>query len=1173
MADDSIADPPVEVRMRAFDKGEIKPGVHHPDWVPDCLQVDPETLNAPIKTLKDKFELLPAFLKVRGLVRQHIDSFNYLINEEIKKIIAAKANEKVTCDTDPNFYLKYTNIQVGKPSVEEDFIVEEITPQQCRLRDMTYAAPVTVDVEYTRGKEIVTNTSKNGVGGVTIGRIPLMLRSSRCILTGKSEEELARLGECPLDPGGYFVVKGTEKVILIQEQLSKNRIIIDIDNKGEVGASVTSSTHERKSKTNIVVKHGKLYLRHNTFTDEIPIMVALKAMGCESDQEVVQMVGPDTAYASLLLPSLLECSALAIFTQQQALEYCGGKVRMATRMMYSRNKRSKVDEARDILAGVVLAHVPVPAYDFRQKCVYVAIMIRRILHAMVDPTQVDDKDYYGNKRLELAGQLLALLFEDCFKRLNADLKRQADAVLSKSNRATQFDIIKCIRQDTLSNGLEHAISSGNWTVKRFRMERKGVTQVLSRLSFISALGMMTRITSQFEKTRKVSGPRALQPSQWGMLCPSDTPEGESCGLVKNLALMTHVTTDDEEEPLRSLAHVLGVEPLLLLVGQELHSPGSALVFLNGHILGVHQDPARFASDFRLLRRRGRVGEFVSVHTTTGNVYIASDGGRVCRPLLIVENGELLVKQVHLDALKAGQWTFNDFLTQGLVEYLDVNEENNSYIALYESEITPETTHLEIEPFTLLGVCAGIIPYPHHNQSPRNTYQCAMGKQAMGNIAFNQLNRMDTLMYLLVYPQKPIVKTKTIELIGYDRLGAGQNATVAVMSYSGYDIEDAIVMNRASLDRGFGRCIVLRKYGCTIKKYSNRTQDRIVPPTPAQTGPNGRHRLLDKDGIAAVGERISPGDVYVNKQSPGNTRDPLPNPQAMPDSFYRPTAQSYKGPQGESCVVDKVMLTTSDEGQFNVKCLVRHTRRPEVGDKFSSRHGQKGVCGTIVEQSDLPFSERGICPDLIMNPHGFPSRMTVGKMIELLGGKAGLQDGKFKYGTAFGGDTVTSLSEVLVEHGFSYNGKDLMHCGITGEPLVAYIFMGPVYYQKLKHMVLDKMHARARGPRVVLTRQPTEGRARDGGLRLGEMERDCLIGYGAAMLILERLMISSDQFEAQVCTNCGLLGYKHHGTGRNLCQQCADGGTVSALKLPYACKLLFQELQSMNICPRLTLSDA
>ena len=1167
MADDSIAEPDVEVRFRAFDKDAVEVGGD----VEECLLGEPSKLNAPIKTLKDKFELLPAFLKVRGLVRQHIDSFNYLINEEIKKIIHAKANEKVTCDTDPNFYLKYTNIHVGKPCVEEDYIVEDITPQQCRLRDMTYAAPVTVDVEYTRGKEIVTRT---GTGGVTIGRIPLMLRSSRCILTGKSEAELARLGECPLDPGGYFVVKGTEKVILIQEQLSKNRIIIDIDSKGEVGASVTSSTHERKSKTNIVVKHGKLYLRHNTFADEIPIMVVLKAMGLESDQEVVQLVGADPAYATLLAPTMQECASLGIFTQQQALEFCGSKVRTAARMAYTRMpKRNRVDEARDILAGVVLAHVPVVQYDFRQKCAYVAVMIRRIIHAMVDRTQIDDKDYYGNKRLELAGQLLALLFEDCFKRLNADLKRQADAVLSKMNRATQFDILKCIRQDTLSNGLEHAISSGNWTVKRFRMERKGVTQVLSRLSFISALGMMTRITSQFEKTRKVSGPRALQPSQWGMLCPSDTPEGESCGLVKNLALMTHVTTDDEEEPLRRLAHTLGVEPLLLLTGEEIHSPGSALVLLNGSILGVHRYPMKFASDLRTLRRHGRVGEFVSVHTADGRVYISSDGGRVCRPLLIVEKGKLLVTQEHLDELKDGHRSFNDFLREGLVEYLDVNEENNSYVALYESEITPDHTHLEIEPFTLLGVCAGIIPYPHHNQSPRNTYQCAMGKQAMGNIAFNQLNRMDTLMYLLVYPQKPIVKTKTIELIGYDRLGAGQNATVAVMSYSGYDIEDAIVMNRASLDRGFGRCIVLRKYGVQIKKYSNRTMDRIVPPIKSQSGPTGRHRLLDKDGIAAVGGKILPGDVYVNKQSPSNTRDPLPNPQAMPDEFYRSSAQSYKGPAGESCVVDKVMLTMTDEGQFNVKTLVRHTRRPEVGDKFSSRHGQKGVCGTILQQSDFPFSERGINPDLIMNPHGFPSRMTVGKMIELLGGKAGMNDGRFHYGTAFGGDKVSAISETLVRHGFSYNGKDLLTCGITGEPLVAYIFMGPVYYQKLKHMVLDKMHARARGPRVVLTRQPTEGRARDGGLRLGEMERDCLIGYGAAMLILERLMISSDQFEAQVCTKCGLLGYHHHGTGRDLCSQCANGGEVSTLKLPYACKLLFQELQSMNICPRLTLSDA
>lgn len=1153
-----------------------------PDTELNKALYDPTKLNAPIKTVVDKFALLPAFLKVRGLVKQHIDSFNYLINCEIKKIIHAKANEKVTCDSDPNFYLKYTNIYVGKPSVEQDYIVEDITPQQCRLRDMTYAAPISVDVEYTRGKEIVVRKGKDGQGALVIGRMPLMLRSSRCVLHGRSDAELARLGECPLDPGGYFVVRGVEKVILIQEQLSKNRIIIDTDNSGNVAASVTSSTHERKSKTNLVMKNGRLLLRHNTFSDDVPIVAVLKAMGMTSDQEVVQMVGRDPVYADMLAISIQECAALGVFTQQQALEYCGSKVKTG-RQMWVKTRRSKVDEARDILATVVLAHVPVHAFDFRPKCLYIAVMIRRMLEAVLNKDAVDDKDYYGNKRLELAGQLLSLLFEDIFKRMNMDLKRQADATLSKSNRATQFDIAKCIRPDMLSNGLEHAISSGNWTVKRFRMDRKGVTQVLSRLSFISALGHMTRITSQFEKTRKVSGPRALQPSQWGMLCPCDTPEGEACGLVKNLALMTHVTTDEEELPLVRLCTALGVEDLSLLSAEELHSASSYLVFLNGSIVGIHRRPLHLADCIRRLRRAGKIGEFVSVHVNSNQrcVYIAADGGRVCRPLVIADAGVSRIKEHHMKELKDGFRTFDDFLREGLVEYLDVNEENNSLIALYERDTIPDTTHIEIEPFTVLGICAGLIPYPHHNQSPRNTYQCAMGKQAMGNIASNQLFRMDTLLYLLVYPQRPLLTTRTIELVGYDQLGAGQNATVAVMSYSGYDIEDAIVMNKASLDRGFGRCIVMRRHATNIKKYANRTSDRIIAPS---AGPGGkgtvaaRCQLLDSDGIAAPGEMIRPGDIYVNKQSPSNTRDVFPNPAAMPDVFYKSTPQTYKGPPGECAVVDKVLLTSNDDHQFVVKCLVRHTRRPEVGDKFSSRHGQKGVCGTIVQQEDFPFSERGICPDLIMNPHGFPSRMTVGKMIELLGSKAGLCSGKFHYGSAFGepsghADTVQSISETLVRHGFSYSGKDFLYSGITGDPLQSYIFMGPVYYQKLKHMVLDKMHARARGPRVVLTRQPTEGRSRDGGLRLGEMERDCLIAYGASMMILERLMISSDQFQVQVCTHCGLMGYWHHKLKTGFCSLCKTGAHIATLKLPYACKLLFQELQSMNIVPRLQLSEA
>eukprot|EP00887_Chlorella_sp_A99_P006810 scaffold2.g6810.t1 len=1152
--------------------------------------------------LADRYELLPAFLRVRGLVRQHIDSFNYFINHEMGKIIRAKGNERVACDVDPNFYLRYTNIYVGKPCIDEEYVSTDITPQQCRLRDMTYSAPITVDLEYTRGKEIVVRRGKAGQGAIPIGRMPIMLRSDRCILKGRNEDELARLGECPLDPGGYFVVRGTEKVILIQEQLSKNRIIIDIDSHGAIVASVTSSTHERKSKTNIVTKQAKLLLRHNAFTEDVNVMVVMRAMGVDSDQEFLHLVGCEPAFASLLAPTMQHCKEEGALTQHGALEYLAARVKSSSRGpgagpgSFTRRTRSKVDEARDILANVVLCHVPVVAFDFQQKVIYMAVMVRRMLCAMINPSLIDDRDYYGNKRLELAGGLLALLFEDLFKRMNADLKRQADSVLSKANRATQFDIVKCIRQDTITFGLEHAISSGNWTIKRFRMERKG-----------------------FEKTRKVSGPRALQPSQWGMLCPADTPEGESCGLVKNLALMTHVTTDDEEAPIQRLAYLLGVEPAGLLVGNELHDRwGWVLV-----------------EALRGLRRSGKLGEFVSVYIQHKNVHIASDGGRVCRPLIICDRGRPRVTADHLRRLKDGSWNFNHFLKHGLVEYLDVNEENMSLIALYVKDCCGDTTHLEIEPFTILGVVAGIIPFPHHNQSPRNTYQCAMGKQAMGNVAFNQLNRMDTLLYLLCYPQRPLLTTKTIELVGFDRLGAGQNATVAVMSYSGYDIEDAIVMNRASLDRGFGRCVVLRKHSASLKKYANRTQDRITLPAAAlaqQAGGaaqrKGKYSVLDRDGIVAAGEVLSQGECLVHKQMPTNTRDPVANPSVMPDAFYRTAPITWKGYPGEKCVVDKVLLTSNDESACVVKVLVRHTRRPELGDKFSSRHGQKGVVGSIWDQSDMPFSEAGVVPDLIMNPHGFPSRMTVGKMIELLGSKAAVCTGRFHYGTAFGepaglANDVASISDELVGAGYSYCGKDLMHSGITGEPLEAYIFMGPVYYQKLKHMVLDKMHARARGPRVVLTRQPTEGRSRDGGLRLGEMERDCLIGaparlggparraawiaarpggtgaarpaapsrrreprlarplplcYGASMLLLERLMISSDQFEVHVCTHCGLMGYFDARRQRAVCPttKARRGGSsdhMATMKLPYAAKLLFQELQSMNIVPRLHLTDS
>lgn len=1116
------------------------------------------------------------------------------------------ANNIITSDVHPQWYFEYTRIYTEVDCNEQKL---PVTPQECRLRDNSYTANVRVDVRYIRGNQSCSSK------GLLLCRIPVMLRSCLCSLSQKSQQELIELNECPYDPGGYFIVRGVEKVILIQEQLSKNRIIVEQDKKGHYIASVASSTHERKSKTTIVSKNRCFYLHHNTFSTDIPILIVLKAMGLSSDQAFLQHVG--SQHHDLLLPSIDECARLGVFTVTQALDYISSRIR-TTRLRFalsSIKSKSKHDMTRDNLASVIFSHVSVVNYDFTNKILFSCLCLQRICQVMRDPKLQDDRDYYGNKRLELAGQLLALLFEDLFKRHNAELKRQTDHALSKPNRADPFDVIMCFNDSLISNSLSNAISTGNWHVKRFKMERAGVTQVLSRLSYIATIGMMTRITSQFEKTRKVSGPRSLQPSQWGVLCPSDTPEGEACGLVKNLALMAHVTTEVDEQPVIEWVYSLGVGTIDLYNGEELQHKSTFVVMVNGNLIGLCNNPTAFVARFRKLRRAGHINHFVSVYINEEHyaVYISTDGGRLCRPLLIIDDGHLRLTQHDIQLITTHQFPFEHLLNTGKVEYLDVNEQNNSLLCIYQHEITPFHTHMEIDPMTILGVVAGLIPYPHHNQSPRNTYQCAMGKQAMGVMGYNQNNRLDTLLYLLVYPQRPMCQTHTIEMINFDKLPAGQSATVFVMSYTGYDIEDASILNRAALDRGFGRCMLMKKNVVSLKQYGNNTLDCVFAPPQvsasieatrkaiaaglapepaaeaAAAAVESRFKALDSDGLAKVGIRVRQGDLLVNKYVPIETESTIAGDirhTVNNSSQYKAQAVTYRNP--EESFVDQVLLISNDTEHMTIKLLMRSTRRPELGDKFSSRHGQKGVCGLIVQQEDMPFTDQGVSPDLIMNPHGFPSRMTVGKMLELVAGKAGVLNGRFAYGTAFGGDRVKEISRGLISRGFSPSGKEIVNCGMTGEPMPGLVFAGPIFYQKLKHMVLDKMHARSRGPRAILTRQPTEGRSRDGGLRLGEMERDCLLGYGAASVVSERLMHSADSFSAHVCLNCGLI------CPTEVCQSCAhhadddysrqgkpnkfpytgpgsqNTSTTVTLALPYACKLLFQELQSMNILPRIRL---
>jgi len=1114
-------------------------------------------LTDPIDTAKDKWNLLPAFLRVKGLVKQHIDSYNYFTDVALKEIV--KANRMITADQNPQKFIQFTDIRVGKPNRQDErgigYVESDVTPNECRLRDMTYAAPIYVDLIYTK------QSGKVSKRDVMIGRMPMMLRSAKCVLNGRSEAQMGVLNECAIDPGGYFIVRGQEKVILVQEQLSKNRVIVE-NFKGVIQASVTSHTANVKTKTYVVLKKGLLYLKHNSLNEDIPVAIALRAMGVQSDHEILLLAaGNDATYQDEFVPNIEAAALEGVFTQEQALDYMASKLKPDRFPNWNQKaQKSPKQQALDKLAGTIIPHVEVVDMNFRPKALYIAFMTRRVLMAMHDPKLVDDRDYVGNKRLELAGQMLALLFEDLFKEFVKLVKINMDKILKKPNPTKEFDPVSLLGQyeSRITSGMERAISTGNWTLKRFRMDRAGVTHVLSRLSYISALGMMTRITSQFEKTRKVSGPRALQPSQFGMLCTSDTPEGEACGLVKNLALMTHITTADEEEPVRRMTFILGAEDVTSASGTEVYGTGAYIIFINGTPVALTRQPKQFLVGFRKFRRMGRISEFVSIYINHhhNGVHIATDEGRVCRPLIVVEKGKSKVTARFLDSLRKGTMDFDDALSRGIVEYLDVNEENDSNIAVYEDAITQHTTHLEIEPFTILGAVAGLIPYPHHNQSPRNTYQCAMGKQAIGAIAYNQFTRIDTLLYLMVYPQKPMVSTRTIELVKYDKLPAGQNAVVAVMSYSGYDIEDALVLNKASCDRGFGRCQVFKKISMPLKGYQNGAQDRLADRDTS----NNRHRKIGKDGLVEVGSELESGDMYMLKETPVNQATVVTGAQQQ----WAPAHMSYKLP--DPCYADKVMITTNEGNNTILKIQTRQTRRPEIGDKFSSRHGQKGVVGTLAEQADMPFADSGVVPDIIMNPHGFPSRMTVGKMLELLSGKAGVLQGTQEYGTAFGGSKVEDMGNALVRHGFSYSGKDSLTSGITGECLPAYVFFGPIYYQKLKHMVQDKMHARSTGPRAILTRQPTEGRSRAGGLRLGEMERDCLIAYGASQLLLERLMLSSDAHEVDVCEACGTMGYN------NWCQSCQSSRGVVKMTMPYAAKLLIQELMSMNVKASLQLAD-
>ena len=1151
-------------------------------------------------------------IHLKRLTEHQTESYNDFIQNQVPRTITM-FNPIHICseqdlDKDVNkyrleMYVNCENFNIYRAQIHEiNGATKNMFPQEARDRNFTYAGEMTIDLNVkfiVRSGAMLeqTHTFNKVLPNIHIGKMPIMLKSSICILEQYKHIPNNVSGECRMDSGGYFIVNGSEKTVIGQERAAENLVqcfnISKNNSKWSWLAEIKSvpdykCISPKQLSLMIATKNNGFgngrWLQIPRLKNPIPLFVVFRSLGVISDEDICKKIVLDIDNETneklmrCIQASIVESNK--IITQECAMKQIIGNIMFTTHAGIEKEKSvmMKRNFALEVLNNDLFPH----CRTTEQKIYFLGYMTNCLLKCSLGLENVSDRDSFVNKRVDLTGTLLNNLFRNYFNKMVKDMQKQTIREINTGSWRSTNDyesiinmtnIYKIVKPTTIENGIKRALATGDFGVKQVNSNKVGVAQVLNRLTYISSLSHLRRVNTPIDKNGKLIPPRKLHSTSWGFLCPAETPEGGSVGVVKNLSYMARITIPCNSNSLYDF-----VEPYIVRIDEmkENDMYDKVKVFINGSWLGIVNNPVELYQSLKNKKYKGIINIYTSIvfDIRRREIRVCNDSGRLVRPLLRVKNNKLIIKKDIILKLQNKELKWEDLFTDCLIdesvlEYVDAAEQNMSMVAMEPIHLTKNEqfvykyTHCEIHPSTIFGILASCIPFPEHNQSPRNTYQCAMGKQAMGMYVTNYDNRMDKTAYVLTYPMRPLVETRVMNMIELNKIPSGCQVIVAIMTHTGYNQEDSILFNKGAIDRGLFQATIYHTEKDEDKKIHGDEEIRCKPEASKTKGMKfGNYDKVNDSGVIPENSLVENRDIIISKVLPiKEARNDHTKKIKYEDQsrIYRTTEETY---------IDKNYIERNGDGYNFCKVRLRTVRKPIIGDKFSSRHGQKGTIGNIIPECDMPFLPSGVKPDIIINPHAIPSRMTIAQLKETVLGKTLLELGLFGDGTSFGKFDIKDICKELQKVGYESNGNELLYNGLTGEQIETSIFVGPVFYQRLKHMVSDKHHSRSIGPMVNLTRQPAEGRSKDGGLRFGEMERDCMCSHGASRFTKERIYDVSDSFKVNVCKRCGLIAAYNDKMHIHYCKTCDNRSDFDYVELPYACKLMFQELISMNIAPRI-----